>query len=115
MSAETAESYRSSEDELANLILWETVLTQLEDNLESFLEVQSLTEQARGITADWEPPADLGPLPEQLVTRARLLSKAQHRASAQLRSESRTNRKQSLLIRSVPGPASSAVYLEVDG
>ncbi|MCC3292307.1 MULTISPECIES: hypothetical protein [unclassified Arthrobacter] len=114
MSAESAEPYRGPE-ELANLALWEFVLTQLEDNLESFLEGQSLTEQAREVAADWEPPADLGPLPEELVTRARMLSKAQTRAYAQLRSESRTNRKQSLLIRSVPGPAASAVYLEVDG
>ena len=114
MSAESAEPYRSPE-ELANFVLWETVLTQLEDNLESFLEGRSVSEQAREVAADWEPPAELGPLPEALITRARLLSKAQSRAYAQLRSESRTNRKQSMLIRSVPGPASSAVYLEVDG
>ncbi|MCC3276450.1 MULTISPECIES: hypothetical protein [unclassified Arthrobacter] len=114
MSAESAEPYRTPA-ELENFMLWETVLTQLEDNLESFLEGQSLTEQAREAAADWEPPAELGPLPEALITRARLLSKAQSRAYAQLRNESRTNRKQSMLIRSVPGPTSSAVYLEVDG
>ena len=114
MSAESAEPYRTP-GELANYVLWEAVLTQLEDNLETFLEGQSITEQAQEAAADWEPPAELGALPQELVARARLLSKAQSRAYAQLRNESRTNRKQSMLIRSVPGPASSAVYLEVDG
>ena len=114
MSAEREEPYRTPE-ELANLALWGTVLTQLEDNLEIFLEGRSVTEQAREAAADWDPPAELGPLPEALMVRARLLSKAQSRAYTQLRNESRTNRKQSLLISSVSGPASSAVYLEVDG
>ncbi|MCC3273703.1 hypothetical protein MUK71_02300 [Arthrobacter zhangbolii] len=114
MSAESAEPYPAPED-LANFLLWETVLTQLEDNLEAFLEGQSLAEQANELAAEWEPPAELGPLPEALTQRARLLAKAQARAYAQLRNESRTNRKQSMLIRSVPGPSSSAVYLEVDG
>ncbi|MCC9146680.1 MULTISPECIES: hypothetical protein [unclassified Arthrobacter] len=114
MSAESVEPYRSPA-ELAGFMLWEEVLTQLEDNLESFLEGQSLTEQARGVAADWEPPAELGPLPEALIPRARMLAKAQSRAYAQLRNESRINRKQSQLIRSVPGPPPSAVYLEVDG
>ncbi len=114
MSAESAEPYRTPA-ELANLLLWETVLTQLEDNLEAFLEGQSLTEQAREVAADWEPPAELGPLPQELATRARLLTKAQARAYAHLRSESRTNRRQSMLISSIPGPSSAPVYLEVDG
>ncbi|MCQ2002045.1 hypothetical protein [Arthrobacter zhaoxinii] len=113
MSAEPEELYRTP-GELANLALWGTVLTQLEDNLETFLE-GTVAEQAREAAADWDPPAELGPLPEALMVRARLLSKAQSRAYAQLRNESRTNRKQSLLISSVTGPAPSAVYLEVDG
>ncbi|WP_146364175.1 hypothetical protein [Arthrobacter yangruifuii] len=113
MSAEPEEPFGTPE-ELANLALWGAVLTQLEDNLETFLE-GTVAEQARGAAADWNPPAELGALPESLLVRARLLSKAQNRAYAQLRNESRSNRKQSKLINSLSGPVPPAVYLEVDG
>lgn len=114
MSAEVMEQDRSEEAE-ANLAAWKAVLTELEDNLEAFRGPADVSEQARMLARNWTPPSDLGPLPAELAPRARLLAKAQDRAYVQLRGEARMNRRQAELIRSVPGPSSAAVYLDVAG
>ena len=105
-----------SDEAAENLALWERVLTELEDNLEVFREpAEMVSVQARELALTWQPALNLGPLPVELVPRARLLAKAQERAYIQLRGEARTNRRQAELIRSVPGPSAAAVYLDVAG
>ncbi|KPN18248.1 hypothetical protein [Arthrobacter sp. Edens01] len=114
MSAEPAEEYLTPHQE--NLERWDEVLTQLEDNLVAFMDGTTVLDQARTVASAWHPPHELGPLPAELATRARLLSMAQQRAYAQLRSESRMIRQQAELIRSVPSASSGgAVYLDVAG
>lgn len=98
-----------------NLAQWKCVLTELEDNLEIFSGAASISYQARELALGWQPPFDLGPLPAELLSRARLLAKAQHRTYMQLRAESRHNRLEAELIRSVPSPSAAAVYLDVAG
>ena len=98
-----------------NLAQWKTVLTQLEDNLDVFTGGTEVTDQARALALGWEPPSTLGPLPAELAARARMLTKAQDVAYGLLRGESRTNRHQAELIRSVPGPSAAAIYLDVTG
>lgn len=102
-------------DAAENLARWERVLTELEDNLEAFRGPEDVSEQAREMALSWQPPSNLGPLPAALMHRVRMLAKAQERAYIQLRGESRANRRQSELIRSVPGPSAAAVYLDVAG
>ena len=114
MSAEPVEPDPTPED-AENLAAWEAVLTELEDNLEAFRGSASVSDQARELALGWQPPSDLGPLPQQLLSRVRLLAKAQERTYRQLRGEARSNRRQTELIRSVPGPSSTAVYLDVAG
>ena len=115
MSAEAIEEVLA-DDESANLALWERVLTELEDNLEVFREpAEMISVRARDLALGWEPPSNLGPMPAVLMPRVRLLAKAQERAYIQLRGEARTNRRQSELIRNVPGPSAAAVYLDVAG
>jgi len=117
VSAEPTEQYLGEDpaDE-ENLERWDEILTQLEDNLEAFLDGSTVLEQAQSVANAWHPPHDLGPLPAQFATRARLLSLAQQRAYQQLRNESRMIRKQAELIRSVPTASSGgAVYLDVAG
>lgn len=104
-----------SEEAEANLAHWKVVLTELEDNLEAFRGPADVSDQARELAQNWMPPANLGPLPPELIPRIRLLAKAQERAYVQLRGEARMNRRQAELIRSVPGPSPAAVYLDVAG
>lgn len=106
----------AAEPDLENLERWDEILTQLEDNLEAFMDGSTVQEQARSVASAWHPPHDLGPLPVQFAARARLLAMAQQRAYQQLRSESRMIRQQAELIRSVPTASSGgAVYLDVAG
>ena len=114
MSAEAVEVQSSPEAEV-NLALWESVLSQLEDNLEAFQGSESVSDLARELALSWEPPSNLGPMPVELLPRVRLLAMAQERAYKQLRGQARTNRRESKLIRSVPGPSAAAVYLDVAG
>jgi hypothetical protein len=80
-----------SDEAAENLALWERVLTELEDNLEVFREpAEMVSVQARELALTWQPALNLGPLPAELMPRARLLAKAQERAYIQLRGEART-------------------------
>lgn len=116
MSAEPMEPSDAAEPDTENLERWDEILTQLEDNLEAFMDGSTVQEQARSVAGAWHPPHDLGPLPVQFAARARLLAMAQQRTYQQLRSESRMIRQQAELIRSVPTASSGgAVYLDVAG
>lgn len=101
--------------EASNLVLWQNALTQLEDNLEIYQGLADVSAQARELAMTWQAPTDLGPLPAELLPRARMLAMAQERAYRQLRGKSRTNRQETDLLRSVPGPSAAAVYLDVAG
>lgn len=97
-----------------NLSQWKAALTELEDNLEAFTGGMEVSEQARELALGWQPPSNLGPLPAELMSRARLLAKAQKAAYRQLRGEASTIRRTAELVRG-SSLSAAAVYLDVTG
>ena len=61
MSAEAVES-EPEPGATANLARWECALRQLEDNLEAFQGSETVSDLARELALNWQPPSDLGPL-----------------------------------------------------
>ena len=110
----SAEHSAAAPAEHTHLARWDAVLTELEDNLDAFLDGSSLAEQARTVTSAWQPPLDLGPLPQEYAERALRLAQAQQRAVLHLRRESRAARRQAELLHTA-APARPSVYLDVAG
>lgn len=94
---------------------WVAVLDTLERGIATAANAQhdDAVDAARG----WHPPADPGPLPPDLVDRARRIQAAQLSIAAQLRSAIRENRQHHALLGAVNASTArpGAVYLDVAG
>lgn len=101
---------------------WELVLDGLEADL-AVLESQLGGIQLAGEPAalggrpvTWTPPSGLGPLPDQLLDRARTLEAAQTRVALRLEEIRTTAGEHLAALRAVPtAQAHSPVYLDVEG
>lgn len=67
--------------------------------------------------ADWLPPTDAGPIPAELVTRARTLLVAQERVALELNGALANAAKHLTALRSIPSGTArgTSVYLDVTG
>jgi hypothetical protein len=65
----------------------------------------------------WRPPADLGPLPVELLGRAQELAAAQHHAIAALEEEQSTTRRHLAALRALPQHRNETgpLYLDASG
>lgn len=91
------------------LSVWTDILDALEADL------------ARGVDVDqiesWAAPTDAGPIPEELVDRARTVLEAQHRLAAELTLERETVGRHLAALRTVPSVQNTdrSVYLDTLG
>ncbi len=76
-----------------------------------------LEEQLTGAAAPWLPPTDAGPIPVQLIERARRLLAAQHAAVGHLEVRQRQTAQHLAAVQSVPEStgAGRPVFLDVTG
>lgn len=74
------------------------------------------TDVGRQVETGWRPPAGLGPLPAELVARARRLAAAQQQAVDRIGSEMRSSRKHAAFVAAVPRPGSGvrSIYLDTE-
>ena len=89
------------------------------DVLEADVATAGQTQHDDGVTGAqrWDPPTDLGPIPPDLVVRARRIQDAQQRTVATLQAAVKDNRQHHALIGAVNASTarSGAVYLDVAG
>ncbi|MBG0740286.1 hypothetical protein IV500_12935 [Paeniglutamicibacter antarcticus] len=76
-----------------------------------------LEEQLTGSDVPWHPPADAGPIPVELMERARRLLADQHAAVEHLEVQQRQTMQHLTAIQSVPESAGAGrpVFLDVTG
>ena len=105
---------------------WTTVLDSLEvaidDAVAGDLDADDLygadIVPETAVLGGWTPPADLGPIPAELMERALRINGRQQDAAAQLTGELRTLRRHRSVLGSVQtaiAPEEKSVYLDVTG
>ncbi|NOJ60497.1 hypothetical protein [Arthrobacter sp. 260] len=94
---------------------WEAVLDTMERGIATAANAQH--DDAVDASPGWHPPSDPGPLPADLVGRARRIQAAQRSIVDQLRSAVRENRQHHALLGAVNASTArpGAVYLDVAG
>jgi len=105
---------------------WTAVLNSLESEIDDAVagdlddidpDDAALTRRTDAL-GGWTPPADLGPIPAELVERALRINGRQQDAAAQLTGELRTLRQHRSVLGSVQtatAPEEKSVYLDVIG
>ncbi|GAA1337976.1 hypothetical protein [Arthrobacter roseus] len=101
---------------LDNAIRWRTVLAQLEEQVQCALLQTTTSDDGARVPAWWQPPSDLGPVPEELRERALQLAVAQQHAMDRVKSAMRSSRRQSAFVASVPRPGNGvrSAYLDTE-
>lgn len=99
---------------------WEAALEALELDVaaaEELLRVAHLPDVAEvAQVAAWHPPADLGPLPAPLLTRARTLLDRQFEVASLVAHAAVASRRQAVAARALRArPAAVPVYLDAEG
>jgi hypothetical protein len=94
---------------------WLRALEELERELGAVLVSTGSTTES-SITA-WTPPGDLGPIPADLVERARELLAGQNELIAELEHSKRATAVQLAALRKMPTtrPTGASVYLDING
>ncbi len=92
------------------------MLSQLEEQVQSALLQTTTTDDDGTVPVWWQPPSDLGPVPEELRERALQLEVAQQHAMDRVRSAMRSSRRQSAFVASVPRPGNGvrSAYLDTE-
>lgn len=105
-----------------NYAAWAVALKRLETDLAAVVNDRALgagnrPPAAADPPAAWDPPTGMGPIPPELVERARRLAQAQQEAIAALQTAVLAARRQAEYVGSVPTAARTggAVYLDVAG
>ncbi|MGO4102388.1 hypothetical protein AB4Y63_00410 [Leifsonia sp. YAF41] len=93
---------------------WVALLDELEASLgEAALGASGAA--AESTSSAWTPPQGLGPIPGDLVDRARDILGGQRELISELLGERRAVGEQLAALRQVPAPQSQAVYLDITG
>ncbi|GAA3863458.1 hypothetical protein GCM10022381_04320 [Leifsonia kafniensis] len=93
---------------------WSALLDELEASLgEAALGAAATT--AHDADSSWSEPAGLGPIPPDLVDRARDILGGQRELIAELVGERRAVGEQLAALRQVPSQQARAVYLDITG
>ncbi len=110
----------SSDDEGCWQARWEAALAEFEVDLEvaeallRAAHLPDVTEVAQ--VASWRPPADLGPLPAPLLTRAQSVLERQLEVAGQLAQAAAASRRQMATARALRArPEAVPVYLDAQG
>ncbi|PJJ73294.1 hypothetical protein CLV46_2880 [Diaminobutyricimonas aerilata] len=85
---------------------WAEVLDLLEADARDELSAEA---------ADWHPPADLGPLPPELIDRARAVLALQRARAADLAGRRSSVAAELAAVRAVPTDERASVYLDTSG
>jgi len=92
---------------------WVALLDELEASLgEAALGASGAADSA---VSAWTPPSGLGPIPADLVERARDILGGQRELISELQGERRAVGEQLAALRQVPAPQAHAVYLDITG
>lgn len=93
---------------------WVALLDELEASLGE-AAVGASGAAADPVSSAWTPPQELGPIPGDLVDRAREILGGQRELISELLGERRAVGEQLAALRQVPAPQSQAIYLDITG